>query len=128
MLPSGTPDNNMGFSGQLVRLDYAIVLERLGGDAELLQEVAQLFLEEYPALMSEIREAAQRGDAQRLARAAHSLKGAVGNFVSEPAVQAALAVEMIGRSGDLTGAEAAYAQLAAVMRQLHPCFEQFAAV
>ena len=58
----------MRFSEQLVSLDHAVVLERLGGDEALLQEVAQLFLEEYPALMSEICAAAQDGDARRVER------------------------------------------------------------
>jgi two-component system sensor histidine kinase/response regulator len=123
----GTPVNNMRFSEQLVSLDHAMVLERLGGDEELLQEVAQLFLEEYPTLMSEMCSAAQGGDAHRLERAAHSLKGSIANFGVEPAVQAALNVENIGRSGDLTNAVNAYEQLAALMRQLHPSFEQLAA-
>lgn len=123
----GTPVNNMRFSEQLVSLDHAMVLERLGGDEELLQEVAQLFLEEYPTLMSEMRSAAQGGDAHRLERAAHSLKGSIANFGVEPAVQAALNVENIGRSGDLTNAVNAYEQLAALMCQLHPSFEQLAA-
>ena len=128
MLPNGTSENNMRFSEQLVSLDHAMALERLGGDEELLQEVAQLFLDEYPSLMSEIRQAAQSGDAHRLERAAHSLKGSIANFGVDPAVQAALTVERIGRSGDLTGAVDAYEQLDAMMHQLHPCFEQLAAV
>ena len=118
----------MRFSEQLISLDHAVVLERLGGDEELLQEVAQLFLEEYPTLLSEINEAAQTGDALRMERAAHSLKGSIANFGAEQAVQAALTVEKIGRSGDLKDAAQAYEQLAALMRQLHPCFEQLAAV
>ena len=118
----------MRFSEQLVSLDHAVVLERLGGDEELLHEVAQLFLKEYPSLMAEIRKAAQAGDALRLERAAHSLKGSIANFGAESAVQAALTVEKIGRSGDMGRAVDAYEQLAALMNQLHPCFEQLAAV
>ena len=128
MLPNRTPENNMRFSEQLVSLDHAVVLERLGGDEELLHEVAQIFLEEYPSLMAEMREAAQAGDAHRLERAAHSLKGSIANFGAESAVQAALTVEKIGRSGEMGGAVDAFEELAALMNQLHPCFEQLAAV
>ena len=117
----------MHFSEQLVRLDYAVALERLGGDVELLQEVANLFLEEYPSLMSEIQAAVKSGNANGLERAAHSLKGSVANFGADSAFQAALVLENIGRSGDLTGAFEAHAQLAAVMHELHPCFELLAA-
>ena len=126
MLPNVTLEDNMRFSEQLVRLDRAVALERLGGDEELLQEVATLFLEEYPSIMSQIREAAQSKNAPRLERAAHTLKGSVSNFGAESAVQAALALEKIGRSGDLTGVGEAYARLAAVMQHLHPGFEQLA--
>jgi len=117
----------MSFSEQLVSLDHAVALERLGGDEELLQEVAGLFLEEYPSLMSEIHEAVKAGNAHRVERAAHSLKGSVANFGAESAVQAALALEKLGRSGDLTGVNEAYDKLAALMNQLRPCFEQLAA-
>ena len=117
----------MKFSEQLVRLDYAVALERLGGDEELLQEVAGLFLEEYPTLMAEIHAAVQTGNAHRLERAAHSLKGSVSNFGADCAVQAALGLETIGRSGDLAGAKEALVELEAVMAKLHPSFEQIAA-
>ena len=127
MLPNVSLEDNMRFSEQLVRLDRAVALERLGGDEELLQEVAALFLEEYPSIMSQIHEAAESRNAHRLERAAHTLKGSVSNFGAESAVEAALALEKIGRSGDLTGVGEAYTQLAAVMEQLHPCFEQLAA-
>ena len=46
-----------------------------------------------------------------LERAAHTLKGAVGNFSAQGAYAAALRVEMMGRGGDLTHAAAAYAEL-----------------
>ena len=126
MLHNKGSEVNMDFSEQLVRLDHAVALERLGGDEELLQEVAQLFLDEYPLLMTEIHEALQSRNAQRLERAAHSLKGSISNFGAEPAVDSALALEKIGRSGDLTDAVAAYAKLEAVMQQLHPCFQALA--
>ena len=117
----------MKFSEQLIRLDYAVALERLGGDEELLQEVAQLFLGEYPSLMSEIHQAVVIGNAYKLERAAHSLKGSIANFGADSAVQAALALEKLGRSGNLTGANEAYADLASIMEQLHPSFEKLAA-
>ncbi len=127
MLPDQMEEDKMKFSEQLMRLDYAVALERLGGDEELLQEVAQLFLDEYPTLMSEIQQAVAAGNARRLERAAHSLKGSVANFGADVAVQAALALEKIGRSGDLTGVGPAYQQLASVMNALHPSFEKLAA-
>jgi HPt (histidine-containing phosphotransfer) domain-containing protein len=57
------------------------------------------------------------GDAGALQRAAHSLKGSAGNF-DDQAGAAARRLEEIGRSGDLTEASSACAELEAVMARL----------
>jgi CheY-like chemotaxis protein/HPt (histidine-containing phosphotransfer) domain-containing protein len=92
-------------------LNKAEVLERAGGDAELLQEIIALFLNDCPALLSEIRNAYQQRDPERLERAAHTLKGSVSNFAAEGAVNAALALENIGRNRDLSDTAAAIMHL-----------------
>lgn len=110
----------MELDTQLARLNKALALERLGGDEELLQELAQLFLEEYPALIDKIRSAIDSQDAHGLERAAHSLKGSVGNFGAERAHRAALDLEMIGRAGNLASAPESFAKLQATMDDLQP--------
>ena len=60
--------------------DRERTLASVDGDMELLREVVGLFLEEYPKTLAEIRDAIDEGDPHRLNRAAHSLKGSVGNF------------------------------------------------
>ena len=110
----------MEFSVELAKLDKAVALERLGGDEELLQEVAVLFLEEYPPLMTQIRTAIAQGNAHNLEHSAHSLKGSVANFGSDLAWQAALNLEAMGRAGDLNGSLEAYKHLEQVMDAIHP--------
>lgn len=110
----------MKFSAELARLDCAVALERLGGDEELLREVAGLFLEEYPLLLDSIRESASRGDADGLQRAAHSMKGSVSNFGADAVYQAAFTLEQMGRSGDLSALEASVATLEAALEHIHP--------
>jgi signal transduction histidine kinase/CheY-like chemotaxis protein/HPt (histidine-containing phosphotransfer) domain-containing protein len=61
------------------------VLNRFDGETDLVRELLGLFLEDYPNHLAEIRDAASAGDASRLHRAAHTLKGALGNFC-QPAV------------------------------------------
>ena len=92
-------------------LNKTTILDRVGGDLELLRDIIKLFLEDYPKLVAEIREAFQMGDSERLAKATHTLKGSVSNFAAEAAVQAALKVENIARSGDLTDATQAIVHL-----------------
>ena len=95
-----------------MNLNRALALERVGGDEDLLREIAGLFLQDYPSLICQIQKALAESDARNLERAAHSLKGSVANFGSEAAYQAALDLEQIGRSNKLDGAEDAYARLA----------------
>lgn len=51
--------------------------ERLGGDAELLEEVIALFLSTTPPRLAELRAALEETNYQRLRKVAHTLKGAV---------------------------------------------------
>jgi len=85
--------------------DKEATLERLDGDATLLSEISALFLEDCDNLMHEISTAVENRDAPGLEHAAHTLKGAVGNFFAKAAVEAALNMEKIGRSGDLDRAD-----------------------
>jgi len=101
-------------------IDEASLRERVGDDPELLAEIIGLFLDETPQLVAAIEDAIARGDAKRLERTAHRLKGAVGNFGARPASNAALQLEMFGRSGDLTGAEAGCSTLKRELQQLEP--------
>ena len=114
------------FTSQLARLNFAVALERLGGDEELLREVARLFLDEYPALMVGIREAVAARDADALQRAAHSLKGSVSNFGADAAYNAALVLEMMGRTRDLAQAERGLAELDEALQYIHPALLELA--
>ena len=106
-----------------MNLNLAIALERVGGDEELLREIAGLFLEDYPSLMSKIGQAVATNDAYNLERAAHSLKGSIANFGSESAYQASLDLEQIGRSKDLAKMHEAHARLVDVMTHVCPELE-----
>jgi PAS domain S-box-containing protein len=82
--------------------DEEAALERLGGDRELLRELAEMFVESAPELIAAVREAAGRRDARALERAAHSLKGSAATFSAAGAVEAAQAVESKAKTGDLS--------------------------
>jgi len=101
-------------------LDRAALLERLEGDAELLAEIVGVFLEDCPRLVASIREAVARGDARLLERAAHTLKGSVGNFGVSAAAAAALRLEQMGRQGELAQAGEACAALDREIERLKP--------
>jgi CheY-like chemotaxis protein len=92
-------------------LDLAEMLTHVDGDRQLLKEIVELFLEDCPKQLSDIRQAITRGDSAALMRTAHTLKGSVGNFAAKAAVDLALQLEMMGRQGNLGGAPEAYSGL-----------------
>jgi HPt (histidine-containing phosphotransfer) domain-containing protein len=85
-------------------LDKAELFRRIDEDMGFLAETVQIFNEDSPEFLSTIRDAIRRQDAPALASAAHTFKGMAANFCAKVAVDAALALEMMGKNGDLTGA------------------------
>jgi CheY-like chemotaxis protein len=108
-------------------IDPAAALERVGGDRELLAELFQVFADQCPRWLAEVRDAIARGDADRLRRAAHSLKGAVGNFGADTAFDLAQRLETMGRDGNLTAAPGTFADLEKQLERLLPVLAALAA-
>jgi len=80
------------------------LLERVDNDWDLLAETVAMLADDGRALIEEIRQSSSKRDAAAVARAAHTLKGMISNFCAPEAQASALAVEKIGKSGDLTNA------------------------
>jgi HPt (histidine-containing phosphotransfer) domain-containing protein len=99
-------------------LDRTKLLERMGGDEALLREIIGLFIEEAPPLLGAARQAVAQSDAAALQRAAHTLKGCVGNFGAQKAYDAARHLEQIGKGGVLTAAPEAFDALAQALQSL----------
>lgn len=86
-------------------LDRKELFIRIDDDMELLQELVELFLEDYPQLLENIKTAVENQDAVGLKQAAHALKGSVGNFCADKAFQHAADLEERGDAGNLANAE-----------------------
>jgi PAS domain S-box-containing protein len=82
-------------------IDHEALLAGVDGNRRLLRELVSLFLEDSPKQVAQIQEAILRGDSEALARAAHTLKGSIGNFAAKRAFAAAQRLEAASRSGDL---------------------------
>ena len=94
------------------------VLARVGGDRQLLAEISRLFVDDAPRHLERIRRALDARDGEALRRAAHGLKGAAANFDADGVVNAARALEEIGRTGDFDHHDAAWRTLAIETDQL----------
>ena len=91
--------------------DREALLNAFDHDWPFLKETVDMLLEDYPPMLSEIRQALTNEDAAGLRRTAHALKGMVGNFQAKAAAAAALALEDMGRRGALSGGETAVDKL-----------------
>ena len=98
--------------------DREEALNRVGGDPEVLREIAELLIESLPGHLSGMRAAIARGDAPALGRAAHSLKGAVATFGARSAVDAAVRLETLAQENDLGGAEESFRALQDALTRL----------
>jgi len=96
-------------------IGWDAALDLVLGDEALLCRMARLFLGQTDEMLADIAAAHRRGAAQDLERAAHRLKGSVGNFGAEEARGLAGRIEAAARAGDLHGAGTLLPPLAAAM-------------
>ena len=99
-------------------IDRDRLMGHVGGNSDLLLELIQLLLELGPNMLNEVGESINRGSSDDLQRTAHTLKGSVGNFAADAAVQAALSLEMMGRNNDFSKASEAFILLKNEMENL----------
>lgn len=102
----------------LPSFNRVVALERVGGDEELLREVVQIYLAEYPGLLDAIRQAVATRSAEGLHRSAHTLKGSLATMGAEAAAALAFALEAKGRNSELSGVLEKFQELEAELMRL----------
>ena len=90
----------------------------MDGNRKLLRDLTRIFLADCPKQLAEIKSAIDMGNPERLRRAAHALKGSVGNFAAKKAVAIAGQLEALGKTGNLDAAQGAYVALEDELSQL----------
>ena len=108
--PDPGPDDDL--------VNRAAALARLEGDNELLDEVAEIILDNWTKLLRQIRDAITGGDSEALERAAHNLNGSLGYFAANTVTEAASRLESMARGGDLAHVEETYTILEAEIQRL----------
>lgn len=99
-------------------LDEKALLAGLSGDVALLRKLIELFLADAPKLLAAIRKAITAGNSKTLQKAAHTLKGSIGNFTTKEPFEAAARLEFLAREENLAGAREAWVTLRKQMGQL----------
>jgi two-component system, sensor histidine kinase and response regulator len=92
-------------------VDFNSAYDRIPGGWEMVNEIAALMLEECPKLLQEVRDGIACGDANRVRRGAHTLKGTADIFAAKRVVSVALQLEALGRDGNLQDADKALVDL-----------------
>jgi two-component system sensor histidine kinase/response regulator len=121
---NGTTGNGSGIIMRPVRvrpniIDRDELMARMGGDEALLRRLVHTFLTNYPSQLSDLREAIDARDVDRLRRRAHTLRGAMSLFAASEAAEAARELE---RAADLGGPaiDEAFRALQAELARLEP--------
>src|SRR5580704_8180936 len=99
-------------------VDEAAILSGMDGNRKLLRDLTRIFVADCPKQLVEIKAAIQMGDAERLRRAAHALKGSVGNFAAKKAFAIAGQLETMGKNGNLDAAQGICVALEGELSQL----------
>ena len=93
---------------------------RTGGDQALRAELIQMFLEDCPQRVSDMRAALERADLAALVAAAHSLKGAAAYLTASTVRGYAADIERLGLEQRLSEVSPVMAQLETAVAELLP--------
>lgn len=83
------------------QFDEKSALEALDGERELLSQLATMFVEDAPQLLTDLENAVAADDPAAARRATHSVKGLVATFFAAPAVDLAHRLEQAAADGRL---------------------------
>ena len=106
-------------------LDRDGLLDIVGGDARIARELVRLYRKNCPDLFAAVETAVTAADPKALKESAHALKGMSLNLSAGPVADAALALERIGRSGDLAESAAGFQRLEAELARLWDAIDIF---
>jgi CheY-like chemotaxis protein len=99
-------------------LDSLTLLAGFGGNSRLLGEVIDVFVQDAPRLVEQLKDAAAKGDREGLASVAHALKGSLGLFSKAGPYEHASRLVQTARAGELSDVLVACGELEAEVARL----------
>ncbi len=88
-------------------LDRAAILERLGGDEDILAMMLDMYVQDVENNCTAIAKAFTSGNAPALQREAHTLKGLLATVSDDVGAADAYVIEKQAKGGDIAGLDAA---------------------
>jgi two-component system sensor histidine kinase/response regulator len=107
------------------RVDWKRALEVVASDEELLHDVVEIYLDECPKMVEDMRRSVLEEDHDTLQRAAHTLKGSMRYFGIETVFQRAQELEEIGRNHRSQVAAVKLAELEESLEIVNPILARF---
>jgi CheY-like chemotaxis protein/HAMP domain-containing protein len=99
-------------------VDWKTALAFTNGDENLLRELIETFSTESSEQLAAMRRGIVEGDAELLARSAHTLKSSARLLGADRLAEVSLSMEMLGRTGTLEGARSLLDSLAIHLNRL----------
>jgi len=106
-------------------LDFARVEEATGGDYEFMKELVDLFLEDAAERLRELEEAVASGDADKLGKCAHKLKGSSANVGADHMSHLARSLEERAKQANFDRVDEIVALIAHQLSEVGPKFRSY---
>ena len=98
--------------------DRSRALQLAGDDEELLGQLINMFLQKKETLLQKVENAVLLKQPELLDNAAHAYKGVLNHFAAERSLKVARRLEQKGKSGDMSGVDALWKELAELSDEL----------
>lgn len=105
-------------------IDYASALKRLDGDRDFLNELLDIFQEDFVEKQILLHSAVERKDFIEISKLGHSLKGGAANLSLTRLQEAASQLEIAGKESDLSSARDHANRLIDEFKRLQQFLEQ----
>jgi PAS domain S-box-containing protein len=102
--------------------DRSAFLERLDGDEELMEEIVQVFMADFPNQLALLKDAISQDNAYALERQAHAMRGAAANIEAKSLKSIAFEIETAGNSKDMSRADSLIEKLEREFEELKAVF------
>ncbi|MDQ7091322.1 MAG: response regulator [Methylococcales bacterium] len=95
-----------------------VTLALFGGDNTILLSIIKIYLQQHDELLTQIRQAVNEVDANKISDIGHLIKGTLATFGAKNIIELAIQLDDIGKSGDLQDANYLLEQLEIEMKRL----------
>ena len=84
-----------------MQLNIKQIIDNNGGDRDLVESIANIFLNNHQMLIDNILDASQNNDCDKLWKAAHTLRGTVNYFLVDDITKLVEEIEQNAKSGNI---------------------------